>query len=366
MLRMASEQESRLLARIGLALLLIVAAGITVAIADPWGRPPDARTALTVDTPFVGQGVAGGTPVLLNGVRVGAVDTVASRTEGGVRLELRLDRESTAGLTDTVGVDFRPSNYFGVTGVNLIHGPPGGQALRDGMRVALVPRGNYTMQALLSRMADFTGGVITEELVRVLQRATQFADALNPMIETMLVVANSVLKAQTVSAGQFVRNTAAIGVVAPAFVDGLTDLACHQQTLGRVDVPQLVSILEGLGLFRVEARRCRRSSALRYQVVLRRIDSDPVKPRVKGTVSAERTQRPVGLDEGLLRNVLDFGGIADQTRQQTIQLALVLGYQQAECLLVAALYALDELLIELTIAHVISSSGYSEYEASGL
>lgn len=224
MLRMASEQESRLLARIGLALLLIVAAGITVAIADPWGRPPDARTALTVDTPFVGQGVAGGTPVLLNGVRVGAVDTVASRTEGGVRLELRLDRESTAGLTDTVGVDFRPSNYFGVTGVNLIHGPPGGQALRDGMRVALVPRGNYTMQALLSRMADFTGGVITEELVRVLQRATQFADALNPMIETMLVVANSVLKAQTVSAGQFVRNTAAIGVVAPAFVDGLTDL----------------------------------------------------------------------------------------------------------------------------------------------
>ena len=38
-------------------------------------------------------------------------------------------------------IDFRPVNYFGVTGINLIPGA-GGQRLRDGTQINTVPEGN--------------------------------------------------------------------------------------------------------------------------------------------------------------------------------------------------------------------------------
>lgn len=223
--RKTSEQEARLLVLIGFAVLLTVAVVAALILIDPFGRGADRRTALTLDTPFVGPGVVDGTPVLMHGQSVGEVTAVHSRPEGGVRMNLRLEPKPIAGLTDTVGVDFRPSNYFGVTGVNLIQGAPGGNALQNGMHLSVVPRGNYTMQALLSRMGDLTGGVITPQLVSVLERATRYVDGLNPVLETLLLVANSVTKVQTVSAGQFVRNAAGITVAAPGFVDAMTDLA---------------------------------------------------------------------------------------------------------------------------------------------
>ena len=50
-----------------------------------------------------------------------------------------------------------------------------------------------------------------------------------------------------------------------------------------------------------------------------------------------------------------------------MELALLLGYQQAECLLVATLHALDELLIDFTIGHgVFVLPGYSNDKTPGL
>ncbi|BBY81521.1 Mammalian cell entry related domain protein [Mycolicibacterium pulveris] len=222
--RTTAEQEARLLARIGLALVAAVAMVAALIVLNPFSRA-EPRTSITVDTPYVGQGVARGAPVIMHGIRVGEVASVSSRPQGGVRLHLALAPGPTEGLTDTLAIDFRPSNYFGVTGVNLIRGAAGGNLLRDGAQLDLVPRGNYTMQSLISRVGELTNGVVTPELVSVIDRATRYVDGLNPLMETMLLVANAVTKVQTVSAGRLVRNTAGIAVAAPSFVDGAADLA---------------------------------------------------------------------------------------------------------------------------------------------
>lgn len=223
--RTSAEQETRLLVRIGLALIVTVVVAIALIGFNPFAGGAAEETSLTIHSPYVGQGVVRGTPVLMHGVKVGEVRSVAVRPEGGVQLDLRVQPNPTAGLTDTVDVDFRPSNYFGVTGVNLMAGPSGGQPLRDGTQIAVLPRSNYTMQALLSRLSAITDGVVTPELVSVLDRATRYVDGMNPMLETVLLVADAIATVQTISTEHLVRNAAGVGVAAPSFVDGLTDLA---------------------------------------------------------------------------------------------------------------------------------------------
>ncbi|CAJ1579466.1 MlaD family protein [[Mycobacterium] wendilense] len=223
--RTSPEREARTLRRTGLVIVAVVTLTVALIVIDPSDRRSDSRASLTVDTPYVGAGVDSGTPVILHGARVGEVASVASRADGGTRVQLRLQPTPTQGLTATLAIDFRPANYFGITGVNLIPGPSGGKPLRDGAHLELVPQGNYTMQALLSRVGEFTNGVVTPELVSVIDRATRYVDGLNPMLETLLLVTSTVTEVQTVSAEQMIRNMAGIGVAAPPFVDAMTNLA---------------------------------------------------------------------------------------------------------------------------------------------
>ncbi len=224
LLRTSEEQESRILARTGLAVVACLVLAVSLAVFNPFARGAAEHTAVTIDTPYAGLGVVGGTPVIMHGVRVGEVAAVTSRAEGGARLHLRLKPTPAAGLTDTLTMDFRPSNYFGVTGVNLIQGPIRGRPLRDGSRLDLVPRGNFTMQAFLSRVGQVTHGVVTPELASVVDRATRYVDGLTPLLETLLLIANTMTEVQTVSAERLVRNIAGIGAAAPSFADGLSDL----------------------------------------------------------------------------------------------------------------------------------------------
>ena len=223
LLHTSEERQARILALLGSAVLTAVALVAALIVINPSART-DGRTTVNIATGYVGQGVAGGTPVLLHGVRVGQVGAVASRADGGALLALRLDPGVARALTDTLAMDFRPANYFGITGVNLIPGPGGGAPLHEGATLALTPRGNYTMQDFLSRVGDLAHTVVTPELVAVIDRVTRYVDGLNPMLETLLLVAGTVTRVQTVDAGHLVRNVAGIGVAAPSFVEAVTEL----------------------------------------------------------------------------------------------------------------------------------------------
>jgi hypothetical protein len=210
-----------MLTAIGMLAICVVLAVSGFAVADPFGGRPRDQFGVVIESPYVGQGVVTGTALLMHGVKVGEVKQVTSLPGGGVRLAADMRQAPTAGLTDAMSIDFRPANYFGVTGINLLPGV-GGQALTNGSLIKTTPAGNFTLQALLSRLGDLSHGVLTPHLVDVIQRATNYIDGLDPLLETMLVVFNSLANVQTVSTATLLTNATGISVAFPGFVNGLT------------------------------------------------------------------------------------------------------------------------------------------------
>lgn len=232
LLQTSAESETRTLTIIGAAVVLCCVAAAGLFMVNPVGGRADDRISVVIDTPYVVQGVAKGTAVVMHGVEVGKITDIASLPGGGVRLHADLRKTPVAGLTDAMQIDFRPANYFGVTGIHVTPGT-GGQALRDGIRINTVPQGNFTLQALLSRLGELSTGVITPQLINVIDRATRYTDALDPLIETMLIAANAVAEVQTVPTARLLANTTGLSVVFPSL---LTAVANAGDALAHADM----------------------------------------------------------------------------------------------------------------------------------
>jgi ABC-type transporter Mla subunit MlaD len=177
---------------------------------------------VSIDTPYVGQGIEPGTAVVMHGVTVGQVTNVTSLPGGGVQLVADLQKKPLAGLTDSMNIDFRPINYFGVPGVNFIPGS-GGQPLRDGSQLKLAPKGNFTLSEMLSQLGDVSAGALTPKLITVVDRATRYTDGLNPMFETMLTITKAVEDTQFVTTAQLLANTTAASTGFAPFADAAID-----------------------------------------------------------------------------------------------------------------------------------------------
>ena len=225
--RASEKREDRILTAVGMGVAICVASAVTAfAIVDPQSGRPSDQFGVVIESPYVGEGVAAGTALLMHGVKVGEVTQVSNLPGGGVRLAADLRQGPTAGLTNAMTIDFRPANYFGVTGINLVPGD-GGQALVNGSLIKTTPTGNFTLQALLSRLGDISHGVLTPHLVDVIERTTNYIDGLDPLLETMLVVSNSLANVQTVSTAQLLTNATGISVAFPGFVNASTSLGDH-------------------------------------------------------------------------------------------------------------------------------------------
>ncbi|ANO05793.1 MlaD family protein [Mycobacteroides immunogenum] len=220
LLRVNEQRHERILTLIGtgfVSVLLVVALTYAFVINAP-GRPVADAISVAIETPYVGQGVDSGTAVILHGVKVGEVKGVSKLGVGRVRVEVELQSDPTRGLTDAVGIDFRPANYFGVTGINLTP-VDHGQSLRNGASISVTPSGNFTLQTLLYRLGELSHDVVTPQLISVMDRATRYTDALNPLFETMIRVSTTLTDVQKVSTEQLLRNAAAISVGLPSFMD---------------------------------------------------------------------------------------------------------------------------------------------------
>ena len=88
-----------------------------------------------------------------------------------------------------------------------------------------------------------------------------------------------------------------------------------------------------------------------HQIVLRRVDGNPVKPCVERTFTPESRQGPVGLHEGLLGDVESFGRIAHVSHDKLQYFLLVLEYQQVEGAPITPLNSLYEKLIAACLCH---------------
>ncbi|OPX12051.1 Mammalian cell entry related domain protein [Mycobacterium sp. AT1] len=214
----SEEQEARLLVVVGVAVVTVIGAVAALVIMKPFASRPADLINVVVESPYVGEGVQPGTPLMVHGVNVGEVRQVTSLRNGGIRLVTALQAGPTAGLTDTMGLDFRPANYFGVTGINVRPGQ-GGRPLTNGSLIHVTPTGNFTLQAMLQRLGEISHGVFTPKLVDVIERSTTYLDGLDPLLETMLVVAETTARVQTVSTEQLMGNATGISVAFPGFVN---------------------------------------------------------------------------------------------------------------------------------------------------
>lgn len=223
LLRTSEELQNRILASIGAgAVILMVVAIAGYFVVDPASIKPNNVFPISIETPYIGQGVAAGTPIIMHGVKVGEITGLSSQGGGHVRLQADLQSGPTAKLTDAMDIDFRPSNYFGVTGINLIPAA-GGQPLRAGSLLNVTPKGNFALQALLYRLGEISHQVVTNRLISVVDRATRYLDALTPLLETMITVSRTVANVQTVGSGRLLRNATGIIAAFPGFADGLMD-----------------------------------------------------------------------------------------------------------------------------------------------
>ncbi|WP_240431370.1 MlaD family protein [Mycobacterium kyogaense] len=211
-----------MLAIAGTALLCVVALVALLITAGPFGGRPSGYLSIDIDTPYVGQGVEAGTAVVLHGVKVGQVTDVDGTTAGGVQLTADLDTQAVRGLTTSMDIDFRPVNYFGVPGINLVP-VPGGEALRDGVRLSLVPKGNFTLSELLAQLGGVSQASLTPQLIQVIDRVTRYTDGLNPLFETLVTVTRAIAEEQSVPTEQLLNNTSAISAALPDFADKSTE-----------------------------------------------------------------------------------------------------------------------------------------------
>jgi hypothetical protein len=218
MLRGSSKYQERVLTIIGTTVVLGIVLVTLFVVANPFSGRPDDQLSIAIDTPYVGQGVEDGTAVVLHGVKVGQVASVSGTAAGGVRLALDLKAQAVRGLTDTMNIDFRPINYFGVAGINLLP-VSGGQQLRDGSKVSLVPKGNFTLSELLSQLGDVSQASLTPQLIQVIDRVTRYTDGLNPLFETAVTVTRAVADEQIVPTERLLANTSSIAAAFPGFTD---------------------------------------------------------------------------------------------------------------------------------------------------
>lgn len=177
-----------------LAVAIVVAAG--VAWQTYTDRAPRESISVRLRTEQIGEGIVDGTAVRYDGVAIGRITAVDPIEQGRQVLTLELDEGQTAGLTETLSVDYAPENLFGVSAVAL-RSAPGGAPLRDGQMIDLAGRvSDVTMGALLRSLTETATEVLTPKLTELLTQFNGDLRAFTPMLEAVITMSRLVADTQ--------------------------------------------------------------------------------------------------------------------------------------------------------------------------
>ncbi len=253
------QRQQRIFFTVGIATGVVILAAALVAFLSSRIPASDPRLALTVESADVGPGVKAGTRVTLRGVPVGVVDSVVIPRAGEARVAVRLERGDIRGLTDSFSVRYQPGNYFGVTEMALVPGQ-GGSDLRSGS--TLRPRSsNDTISDLLTRSAVSVSGVLTPKLIEVTTKATQYTQAITPLLQVAFAVEQQNARSTKVPIGTTLRTVRSTvdgvpGIVEAAFegwfipqIRGGNAAGTLDYTVNNYDKVDKTTTLLGTGFF---------------------------------------------------------------------------------------------------------------------
>ncbi|AEF39620.1 Putative Mce family protein [Hoyosella subflava DQS3-9A1] len=151
----------------------------------------DDRIQILVQTEHIGDGIAPGTHVRLKGVQIGAIEEISSAGDGTQVITMRLDEAQLFGLTNTLDVNYAPSNLFGISEVELT-ARPGGIPLQDAELIDLTGTHagrvqDATMGSLIRAVTVTATEVLTPEFADTLQMVAVSLDAFGPLIEIIVM-----------------------------------------------------------------------------------------------------------------------------------------------------------------------------------
>ncbi len=194
-IRGSGTTQNRALTVAGLiAAAIVVISIVATAVLYPRITAPSGNE-LQLVVPALGPGVKTKSKVLLRGAEVGVVKSVDATAPDTVKLKIVLSDEAIKSLTDAVDIDYRPANYFGITAVNLI-AKPGGSPLRAGQTLSRADVPDFTMSTMIEHGSTVVDGTLSREMIATLDKVTQYATGLAPLIETMIVISDNVARTQ--------------------------------------------------------------------------------------------------------------------------------------------------------------------------
>ncbi|MBJ8342127.1 mammalian cell entry protein [Antrihabitans sp. YC3-6] len=202
--------DKRRSTRIGLAAACLVAL-LVVALFVVDRLRGDDRLQVVLRTEQIGDGIVDGTQVRLDGVAVGEIETIENAADGQQLITLRLNQAQLFGVTDTLDVDYAPSNLFGISEIELRRGS-GGTPLQNADLIDLTGANaervqDVTMGNLLRAVTRTATDVLTPELTDTLTSLASDLEAFTPLLEAIVTTGRNVADTQRYAAsfllGQF-------------------------------------------------------------------------------------------------------------------------------------------------------------------
>ncbi|QMT01041.1 MlaD family protein [Gordonia jinghuaiqii] len=205
------------------AVVIVVALLVQFVIRPMFDDGDAGLVAFRIDTPAVGPGISGGSPVILRGVAVGTVVAVHATGDGTQQMEVEVNEEIAGQLGSDLDVDFRPQNYFGIAALNLVPGANGtDEPLVDGTTLRRDTPDDFTMSTMIEQGSIAAEGTLQRTTTDAIRRAVAYSASLEPFVNTMVLVAESVSRTQKRLPAHIIGNLNSVLDVLPPFTDGAT------------------------------------------------------------------------------------------------------------------------------------------------
>ncbi|WP_280436113.1 MlaD family protein [Nocardia carnea] len=233
-----SPRRARILGVFVVALALVAFVGHRMA---PSGMPAG-QLQVALLTAQIGEGVAAGTAVRLDGVRVGSVSSIDRIGSGRQRISLSLQSSQLFGLTDGLSVDFAMGNLFGISAVDL-HSGDGGTILTDGATIDLTGHNadrlrDATLAALLESTGGLTTDVLTPKLAALLATAARDVRALSPILQAIGTTVRSFTDTQQMPTSLLFHRLGATLEGVPALISGGVEVLYSAYTNEYLSTPE--------------------------------------------------------------------------------------------------------------------------------
>ncbi|WP_171050172.1 MlaD family protein [Nocardia cyriacigeorgica] len=233
-----SPRRARILGVVAFALVLVA---VVVHRVVPGGTPTG-QIEVALLTSQVGEGIAAGTDVRLDGVRVGSVSSIERLGSGRQRITLSLQSSQLFGLTEGMSVDYAMGNLFGISVIDLRSGGDG-EVLSDGSTVDLTGREaprlrDATLSALLETTGGLTTDVLTPKLAALLATAARDVRALSPILQAIGTTVRAFTDTQQMPPSLLLRRLGSALEGVPALVSGGVEVLYSAYTNDYLSTPE--------------------------------------------------------------------------------------------------------------------------------